>query len=126
MSDNADAPLVLITRPQDAAHRFADELRDAVGPVEVAVIPMLEITQVVDRIDLDGVSALIFTSAAGVDVFRNLDDEPQPCRPGGVVANRTARPARAIGLKRPRRGGMRMRWSTLMAEASARGASCCT
>ena len=34
----ADAPLVLITRPQDAAHRFAGELRAAVGPVPVEAV----------------------------------------------------------------------------------------
>jgi uroporphyrinogen-III synthase len=119
MSDNADAPLVLITRPQDAAHRFADELRDAVGPVEVAIIPMLEITPVVDRIDLDGVSALIFTSAAGVDVFGALSDDRS--LPAWCVGDRTAEAARAIGLKATSAGGDADALVALMAEARPDG-----
>ncbi|MBF9060777.1 uroporphyrinogen-III synthase [Rhodobacterales bacterium HKCCSP123] len=119
MSDNADAPLVLITRPQDAAHRFADELRAAVGPVEVAIIPMLEIRPVVESLDLDGVTALIFTSAAGVEVFGTLTGD---CSlPAWCVGDRTAEAAREIGLKATSAGGDADALVALMAEARPEG-----
>jgi uroporphyrinogen-III synthase len=119
MPDNADAPLVLITRPQDAAHRFADDLRAAVGPVEVAIIPMLEITPVVDHVDLDGVTALIFTSAAGVEVFAQLSEDRG--LPAWCVGDRTAAAAREIGLKATSAGGDAEALVALMAEARPEG-----
>lgn len=119
MPDNADAPLVLITRPQDAAHRFAEELRAAVGPVEVAIIPMLEITPVVDHIDLEGVAALIFTSAAGVEVFGQLSEDRS--LPAWCVGDRTAEAARGIGLKATSAGGDADALVALMAEARPEG-----
>jgi uroporphyrinogen-III synthase len=119
MSDNADAPLVLITRPQDAAHRFADELRAAVGPVEVAIIPMLEIKPVVESVDLEGVTALIFTSAAGVEVFGTLSEDRS--LPAWCVGDRTAEAARDIGLKATSAGGDADALVALMAEARPEG-----
>lgn len=119
MSDNADAPLVLITRPRDAAHRFAEEMRAAVGPVAVAIIPMLEIKPVVERVDLEGVSALIFTSAAGVEVFGTLTGDRD--LPAWCVGDRTAEAAREIGLRATSAGGDAEALVALMAEARPEG-----
>lgn len=119
MSDNADAPLVLITRPRDAALRFSEELRAAVGPVAVAIIPMLEIKPVVDSVDLDGVSALIFTSAAGVEVFGDLTSDRS--LPAWCVGDRTAEAAREIGLRATSAGGDAEALVALMAEARPEG-----
>lgn len=118
MPDNA-SPLVLITRPRGAAERFADELRDAVGPVEVAIIPMLEIVPVVDSIDLDTVTALIFTSAAGVEVFGRLSEVRD--LPAWCVGDRTAEAAREIGLRATSAGGDADALVALMAEARPEG-----
>ena len=119
MSDNADAPLVLITRPEDAAQRFADAVRDALGPVEVAIIPLLDIKPVVDTVDLEGVSALIFTSAAGVEVFAAISEERG--LPAWCVGSRTAEAAREIGLTATAAGGDANTLVTLMAEARPTG-----
>jgi uroporphyrinogen-III synthase len=98
MSDNATAPapLVLLTRPRDASARFASALRAQLGPVAVAIAPLMEIAPTGVIPDLEGASALIFTSAAGVEVFARLSARRD--LPAWCVGARTAEAARAIGL----------------------------
>lgn len=105
MTDNPapPAPRILLTRPRAASERFAADLRSALGPVEVVIVPVMEIVPLGRGVDLDGVSALIFTSAAGVEVFGDLS--PDRTLPAWCVGDRTAEAARAIGLKATSAGG---------------------
>ena len=121
MSDNpAPAPpLVLLTRPRAASERFAKALRAEVGPVQVAILPLMEIAPLVAGLDLDGVAALIFTSAAGVEVFARLTRNRD--LPAWCVGDRTAEAARDIGLKATSAGGDAAALVALMAEARPDG-----
>lgn len=98
MSDNATAPvpLILLTRPHAASMRFAASLRAELGPVAIAIAPLMEIAPTGVIPDLEGASALIFTSAAGVEMFGQIC----ACRdlPAWCVGARTAEAAQAIGL----------------------------
>jgi len=118
MSDNP-APLVLLTRPRAASDRFAEALRAEIGPVRVAILPLMEIAPLIDRLDLEGVAALIFTSAAGVEVFSELT--PERALPAWCVGDRTAEAAREIGLKATSAGGDAGALVALMAEARPPG-----
>jgi uroporphyrinogen-III synthase len=105
MSDNATAPapLVLLTRPRDASERFAAALRAELGPVAVAIVPLMEIVPTGVTPDLTGTAALIFTSAAGVEVFGRLSARRD--LPAWCVGARTAEAARDIGLTAQSAGG---------------------
>jgi uroporphyrinogen-III synthase len=118
MTDNA-VPLVLLTRPRAASERFAEALRADVGPVEVAILPLMEIAPIVSDLDLSGVSALIFTSGAGVEIFAGLTDDRT--LPAWCVGDRTAEAARDIGLQATSAGGDAAALVTLMAEARPEG-----
>jgi len=124
MSDNPappapPAPLVLLTRPRAASERFAQALQDALGPVRVAILPLMEIAPLVDRLDLEGVAGLIFTSAAGVEVFSGLTADRG--LPAWCVGDRTAEAARAIGLRATSAGGDAAALVALMATARPEG-----
>jgi uroporphyrinogen-III synthase len=118
MSDNA-APLVILTRPREASERFASAMRNALGPVDVAILPLMEIAPLGEALDLDGVAALIFTSAAGVEMFGGLTEDRS--LPAWCVGDRTAEAARAIGLRATSAGGDAEALITLMAEARPEG-----
>jgi uroporphyrinogen-III synthase len=98
MSDNATAPvpLVVLTRPRDASARFAAALRAELGPVLIAIAPLMEIVPGHMIPDLAGASGLIFTSAAGVAVFAAQNTRRD--LPAWCVGARTAQAARDIGL----------------------------
>lgn len=86
----------LITRPEEDAAPLAQALSDK--GVDVTVEPLLTIHPITDApIDLDGVQALIFTSANGVRAFAALSER----RDIGVLAvgNGTAAAARAAGFQ---------------------------
>jgi uroporphyrinogen-III synthase len=62
---------ILITRPIEDAKPLADALEER--GIEVLIEPLLEIRHLADaEIDLDGVQALLFTSANGVRAFAAL------------------------------------------------------
>jgi uroporphyrinogen-III synthase len=105
MSDNATAPapLVLLTRPRDASERFAAALRAQLGPVAVVIVPLMKIVPTGVIPDLAGVATLIFTSAAGVEVFAGLSARRD--LPAWCVGARTADAAQAIGLFAHSAGG---------------------
>lgn len=64
------ATTVLITRPAEAAHRFATRLRSVCGPDSaVMVAPLMRIVHDGDLPPLDGVRTLIFTSRHAVNAF---------------------------------------------------------
>jgi len=118
MSDNA-TPLVLLTRPRGASERFAAALRAEHGPVPITILPLMEIAPLGGTLDLEGVSALIFTSAAGVGVFAELT--PDRSLPAWCVGDRTAEAAREIGLRATSAGGDAAALITLMTEARPAG-----
>lgn len=121
MSDNAAPapPLVLLTRPRGASERFAAQMREVLGPVEVAIVPLTDIEPVVQALDLEGVAALIFTSAAGVEVFAALTEARD--LPAWCVGDRTASAAREIGLRATSAGGDAGALVALMADAMPEG-----
>jgi uroporphyrinogen-III synthase len=121
MSDNATAPapLVLLTRPREASERFAAMLRAEFGPMQIAILPLMEIVPLVTTLDLEDVAALIFTSAAGVEVFSDLTGDRS--LPAWCVGERTAQAAREAGLKAMSAGGDAAALVALMADARPLG-----
>jgi uroporphyrinogen-III synthase len=87
---------VLLTRPRAASDRFAADLCAALGPLPVTVAPLMETVPRGPLPDLDGIAGLIFTSAAGVEVFA-----AQTARRDATawcVGGRTAAAAAAAGF----------------------------
>lgn len=88
---------VLITRPEPAGARFADQLRARWGcDVPIVLSPLMRIVGLDTTPGLEGIATLIFTSRAGVDAFARLDAERDiPCY---TVGEATGQAARAAGL----------------------------
>ncbi|MGK7654814.1 uroporphyrinogen-III synthase [Roseovarius sp. B08] len=64
------SPLILITRPADAAKAFADTVRAELGPrADICIAPLLETQHLTDLPDLTRYPTLIFTSANAVASF---------------------------------------------------------
>ncbi|HET6618755.1 MAG TPA: uroporphyrinogen-III synthase [Dongiaceae bacterium] len=86
---------ILITRPIEDARPLADALRER--GVEVLIEPLLEITHLKDAaIELDGVQALLFTSANGVRAFAALS--PRRDLKAFTVGDGSAEAARLAGF----------------------------
>ncbi len=63
------SPVILLTRPREAAERFAAALESRLGAVPIILSPVLEIAYLApDTIPASG--AFVFTSAHGVEGFR--------------------------------------------------------
>lgn len=90
-------PTVLITRPEEAGLRFADQLRARWGcGIAVVLSPLMRI-EYLDRLpELDGITGLIFTSRHGVHAFSRLC--PRRDLRCFAVGPATARAARAEGF----------------------------
>ncbi len=59
--------VLLMTRPQDAAQRFVSALPDRLtAGLQVIYTPLIAVKTLAQNIDLDGIEAVIFTSANGV------------------------------------------------------------
>ncbi|MGC9417513.1 MAG: uroporphyrinogen-III synthase [Rhodovulum sp.] len=96
MSD--DRPLLLLTRPRLQSDRFARALSDRVGQaVAVLTAPVMEIELFDAPIPLEGVGGLVFTSENGVAAYAGVSDNRT--LPAYCVGDRTARAARAAGLR---------------------------
>ena len=96
MSNNA-APLILLTRPEPAASRFARACRDRLGAeIAVVIAPLAEIVPLPGALDLGGIRGLIFTSEAGVSAFATRSARRD--LPAWCVGDRTAQAARDVGL----------------------------
>ncbi|WP_439137278.1 uroporphyrinogen-III synthase [Roseicyclus sp.] len=121
MSDNAAAfpPLILLTRPRAASAQFAEALHKALGPVAVSIAPLMEIVPQGDVPDLDVAAGLIFTSAAGVDVFAAKSARRD--LPAWCVGARTAAAAAAIGLTAHSAEGDAEALVALLSHAAPRG-----
>lgn len=86
---------ILITRPRDDAAAFAEKL--IARGHEVMVEPMLDIRFLTGvTLPLDGVQAVLFTSANGVRAFAALEDKRD--RPAYCVGDASAAAARAAGF----------------------------
>lgn len=121
MSDNATAiaPLILLTRPQAAAVQFADVLHKSLGPIAVSIAPLMEIVATEVFPDLDDAAGLIFTSAAGVEVFAAKSARRD--LPAWCVGARTAAAATAIGLTAHSAEGDAEALLALLGHAAPRG-----
>ena len=84
-------PLILLTRPKDSATRFAAQLQDRFGPLEIVISPLLQIEPASTRPDVTPYRALIFTSVHAV----GFGAAGARCY---VVGQTTARAAEAAGL----------------------------
>ena len=89
--------LILITRPEPGAGRFAAAVRERFGDsVDVIVSPVMEIVQTCNEIDLQGIGTLVFTSQSGVRSFAALSERRDiPCY---TVGDATAHAAQEAGL----------------------------
>lgn len=69
----ASEPILLLTRPEKASHRFAAMMRDRLGDqVRICISPLLEIRPCVPEVGFQDAQGLIFTSSNGVDVVSAL------------------------------------------------------
>lgn len=59
-------PTILLTRPEDGAARFAEQLRQRFGNIQIVQSPLLRIAPTGGGRDIAPYQALIFTSAQGV------------------------------------------------------------
>ena len=88
---------LLLTRPAEQSDAFAEALECRLpGRFETIISPVIAITPVTGVIDLEGVQALLFTSANGVARFAARE----PCRsiPALCVGSMTAAAARETGF----------------------------
>ena len=90
-------PLILITRPIEAANSFAARLAAELGPqADICVAPLMEIRQLPDLPALSGYRTLIFTSSHAVDAFAQATASRDfTCY---TVGKATAEKASACGL----------------------------
>ncbi|WP_371224864.1 uroporphyrinogen-III synthase [Roseovarius sp. 2305UL8-3] len=97
-------PTVLITRPEAAALRMADQLRVKWGcDVPIVISPLMQIAYLDEAPDLNGVDTLIFTSRHGVEGFVRLSGRRDiPCY---AVGPATAAKAREAGFVTTDAGG---------------------
>lgn len=97
-------PTILITRPEPAAQRFADQLRAELGcGVSVVLSPLMRIEPCGTLPALDGITTLIFTSRNGVAVFAR--ESPRRNIPCYTVGDATAALAHDEGLHAMSCGG---------------------
>lgn len=96
-------PTILITRPEPAASRMAEDLRASHPGVAVLVAPLMRIAHEGTLPPLDGSEALIFTSRHGVEGFCRLCAR-RDLR-AYAVGEATAGAARARGLRAVAAGG---------------------
>lgn len=96
MSDNAK-PLVLLTRPQEQADRFAAALREETGGTADILIAPLQRIDLLDLPPLPKAAALVFTSENGVRAY--VAGNGPVDRLAYCVGDRTAEAARDAGLE---------------------------
>lgn len=71
----APEPILLLTRPEAASHRFANEIRKIFGDqVRICISPLQEICPLAESIDFQDAQGLIFTSSNAVDIVSSLAD----------------------------------------------------
>lgn len=96
MTEATRRPRLLVTRPAEDAEPLAARLRAA--GFDASIEPMLDIVQRDGpALDLDGVQALLFTSANGVRSYARRTGRFD--RPAYAVGDATAAAARAVGFR---------------------------
>lgn len=96
------APVILLTRPNPDAARFAAALRADLPEAEILTSPMQRIEPAGALPPLEGVDGLIFTSRNAVRTYGDLGGLPLPCY---CVGDATAGAAREAGLSATSAGG---------------------
>jgi uroporphyrinogen-III synthase len=91
----------LVTRPREDAERFAAALAER--GIEAMIEPLLEIRAVAAPLDLEGVQAVLFTSANGVRAFAAAS--PLRDLPALAVGDASAEAARRLGFARVESAG---------------------
>lgn len=89
------APVILLTRPDPDAARFAAALRETLGAAEIVQAPMQRIVPVDDLAGIEGADGLIFTSRNAVRTYAEAGLAPLPCY---CVGSGTADLARRAGM----------------------------
>lgn len=113
-------PIVLITRPDDAAQRLARMLRQRWTPApDIVVSPVMRLRVLANALTLDGVRALIFTSRTGVEIFAQLS--PRRDLPCYVVGRATQAEAERQGLSAVCAGGDGEELCTYLTSSGLRG-----
>ncbi|WP_425044873.1 uroporphyrinogen-III synthase [Primorskyibacter sp. S87] len=89
-------PVLLLTRPEVASHRFLAQLTDEVrGLVRLVVSPLLEIKVLPSSLDLSDCRGVIFTSVNGVESAATMTESRG--LPAFCVGEATAKAARVHG-----------------------------
>jgi uroporphyrinogen-III synthase len=92
-----ERPILLVTRPEPAAGRFAHEAAGRFGNrIECLIAPLTRIVPLGGIPPLDDCTGLILTSERAVEVF--AAQSPRRDIPAWVVGPRTAAAARQAGL----------------------------
>ena len=90
------APVILLTRPDADAARFAELLHARLPDASVEVSPLMDIQADGALPDMADVDGLIFTSRNAVQAYRDLKG---PCLPCYCVGEATAQAARDAGMQ---------------------------
>ena len=89
-------PLIVLTRPIEAAEKFAEQLRDRFEDVEVLIAPLQSIEFLSVSEDFSESKGLIFTSQNGVLAWNRLEN--RPFLPAYCVGPQTTERAASFGL----------------------------
>lgn len=92
----ADPATLLLTRPEPASAAMARDLRAKYPNLRCIISPLFKIIPCDEVIELDGISALVFTSANGLETFASAS--PRRDLPAYCVGEKTAAAARALGM----------------------------
>ena len=71
----APEPILLLTRPEAASRRFANEIREIFGEgVRICISPLLEIRTQAQSVDFQDARGVVFTSSNAVDIVSSLTE----------------------------------------------------
>ncbi|WP_417206046.1 uroporphyrinogen-III synthase [Antarctobacter sp.] len=90
-------PVLLLTRPEPASRRFAEELRALGRQFDPVISPLFRVDVTGPLPDASAVRGLIFTSANGVEAWQALGGRRD--LPAFTVGAATARAAEAAGMR---------------------------
>ena len=99
----ADNPVILITRPEPQASRFATALAKALPDAEIRVVPLAEVVVTGEPIKGGDWRTVAFTSETGVRAAAELWQGPKGT--AYTVGDRTAEVATALGWRSVSAGG---------------------
>lgn len=88
-------PMILLTRPQAQARRFATQIQQTLPQAEIRIAPVMRIVAMQDLPQVTGYDAVVFTSENAVRV---MADRVAPGQVAYCVGDRTAKAAQDLGL----------------------------